>query len=228
MNFLYYFKYFFFISKNWNPKLAFFTVYHEIKGERKYGINTIKIDRLHKLKIESDNLVHSSIYQGANYFVLEKAFDFLESENINKNIVDFGCGKGRVMAVAAFYGFKNITGIDFSPELCDAAEKNTASIKAKFPSTNFSVICLDAVNYKIEKDTRVFFFFNPFDEVVMLAVAKNMLASSKENPRKIYIVYVNPLHKEIFQSAGFQEEYYLKKMKYIELSILSNEVENFD
>ena len=228
MNFLYYFKYFFFISKNWNPKLAFFTVYHEIKGERKYGINTIKIDRLHQLKIESENLVHSSIYQGANYYVLEKAFDFLKTEKVNNSIVDFGCGKGRVMAVAAFYGFKNITGIDFSPELCEAAGKNIASIKAKYSSTNFSVICLDAVNYKIEKDTQVFFFFNPFDEVVMIKVAKNILGSLKENTRKIYIVYVNPLHKEIFQSAGFNEEYYLKKMEYIELSILSNNDYDFD
>ena len=54
--------------------------------------------------------------------------------------------------------------------------------------------------------------------------AKNILASLKENHRQIYIVYVNPLHKEIFQSAGFNEEYYLKKMTYIELSILSNVV----
>jgi SAM-dependent methyltransferase len=223
MNFLYYFKYFFFISKNWNPKLALFTVYHEIKGEKKYGINTIRIDRLHHLKIESENLIHSSIYQGANYFVLEKAFNFLKNININNSIVDFGCGKGRILAVAAFYGFKNITGIDFSPELCNAAQKNIVSIKANYPSTNFSVICLDAVNYKIQKDTQVFFFFNPFDEVVTLAVAKNILASLKENQRRVYIVYVNPLHKEIFQSAGFQEEYYLKKMEYIELSILSND-----
>ena len=225
MNFFYYFRYFFFISSNWNAKLAFFTVYHEIKGERKYGIDTIKIDRLHQLKIDSENLVHSSIYQGANYYVVEKAFDFLKSEKVNNSIVDFGCGKGRAMAVAAFYGFKNITGIDFSRKLCNAAEDNIAKIKSKYPSTNFSVICLDAVNYKIEKDTQTFFFFNPFDEVVMVKVAKNILASLKENPRKIYIVYVNPLHKEIFQSAGFQEEYYLKKMEYIELSILSN-VEN--
>ena len=222
MNFFYYFKYFFFISKNWNPRLAFFTVFHEIKGEKKHAINTIKIDRLHHLKIESENLVHSSIYQGANYFVLEKAFDFLKNKITNNSIVDFGCGKGRVMAVAAFYGFKNITGIDFSPELCGAAEKNIASIKAKFPSTNFSVICLDAVNFTIEKNTQVFFFFNPFDEVVMLAVTKNILSSLKENPRKVYIIYVNPLHKEIFESAGFRQEYYLKKMEYIELSILSN------
>jgi hypothetical protein len=43
----------------------------------------------------------------------------------------------------------------------------------------------------------------------------------KEYPREIYVVYINPLHKEIFLSAGFVEEYYLMKMEYLELSILS-------
>ena len=226
MKFFYYFQYFFFIASNWNLKLAFFTVYHEIKGERKYCINTTKIDRLHKQKIDSENLVHSSIYQGANYFVLEKAFDFLKKINVQSSIVDFGCGKGRAMAVAAFYNFENITGIDFSSELCDVAKKNIASIQVNYPLTKFFVICLDAVNYRIEKDTQVFFFFNPFDEVVILSVLKNILFSLKEYPRKVYIIYINPLHKEIFESAGFLQKYYLQKMEYIELSILSNNIDS--
>jgi predicted RNA methylase len=140
--------------------------------------------------------------------------------------VDFGSGKGRVMAVAAFYDFKNITGVEFASSLCREAENNIAAIKPLYPSTNFKIICEDAVNYQIENDTNVFFFFNPFDEVVMLKVVKNLLFSLKQNPRKAFIVYVNPLHKEIFESAGFEEEYYLRKMEYIELSILSNEIED--
>ena len=35
-------------------------------------------------------------------------------------------------------------------------------------------------------------------------------------------MYVNPVHKEIFESAGFEEEYYERKLKYIELSILAS------
>ncbi|MDP4284281.1 MAG: class I SAM-dependent methyltransferase [Bacteroidota bacterium] len=223
MNFIYYFKYFFFIGINWNFPLAFFTIYHEIKGELKYRINTIRLDRLHNLEIKGNNLTHASIYQGANYYVLKKAFSYLKSINANDNIVDFGSGKGRAMAVAANYGFKNITGIDFSSDLCKDAEKNIEGIQSSFPSANFKIICDDATHYKIETDDQVFFFFNPFDEVIMLQVAKNILLSLKQKPRQIYIVYVNPLHKEIFLSAGFEEEYYLKKLKYIELSLLSNE-----
>ncbi len=225
MRFFTYLKYFFFIGSNWNFRLAFFTLFHEIKGEKKYKIDTIAIDRLRNADIKSENIAHSSIYQGVGYYALEKAFDYLQALHVNQNIVDFGCGKGRVLAVAAKYGFQKIIGVDFAPALCNDALKNIERIKPLYPDTNFKVVCDDVVNYKIENDTNVFFFFNPFDEVIMLEVVKNILNSLKQNERKIYIIYVNPLHKEIFESAGIEEEYYMRKMGYIELSILSNEVE---
>jgi predicted RNA methylase len=229
MNSLYYIKYFFFIARNWNLRLAFFTVYHEIKGEKKYNIHTTKIDNLQNEKIESSNLDHASIYQGTDYFLVEKAFEYLKSEKANNHIIDFGSGKGRIMVVAAYYGFKYITGIDFSSSLCREAEYNIEKIKPFFPATNFKIICDDATNYAIENDTNVFFFFNPFDEVIMLQVVKNILYSLKQKPRKVFVVYINPLHKEIFLSAGFEEEYYFMKMKYLEFSILSkqNEKESY-
>ncbi len=223
MKFIYYIRYWFFIGTNWNFGLAFFTIYHEIKGEKKYRLNTIQLDRLKTISIKGENLKHSSIYQGCNYYILEKCFNYLLSINANKNIVDFGCGKGRAMVVAAHYGFDNITGIDFAKSLCNAAEQNIKSCKLLYPSIEFKIICDDVANYKIKNSTNVFFFFNPFDEVVMLKVVKNILASLKEKLRKVYIMYVNPVHKEIFESAGFEEEYYERKLKYIELSILSNE-----
>ncbi len=168
MNMAYYLKYFFFIGNNWNFRLAFFTILREIKGERKYKIHTIELDRLTTLSIQSDNLAHASIYQGANYYLLEKAFDYLQSINANRNIVDFGCGKGRVLAVAAYYGFRKITGIDFAAALCRYAERNIDNIKALYPLTKFEVVCDDAVNYHIAGNDNVFFFFNPFDEIVIV------------------------------------------------------------
>ena len=223
MNTRYYLKYFYFIWSNWSFNLAFFTIKKEVQGERKYNIDSIVLNRLNKLTITGNNLAHASIYQAANYFLLEKAFEYLQSINANQNIVDFGCGKGRVMVVAAYYEFKKITGIDFAKALCVAAEQNLAKVKPLYTSTEFTIICDDVVNYKIKEDENVFFFFNPFDEVVMLQVVKNILKSLKENPRHVYTIYLNPLHKEIFLSAGFEEEYYLKKFQYLELSILSNE-----
>jgi hypothetical protein len=54
----------------------------------------------------------------------------------------------------------------------------------------------------------------------MLAVVKNILFSLKEYPREVYVVYINPIHKEIFMSAGFEQIFHLQKFKYIEGSIL--------
>ena len=223
MNFFYYFNYWFFVGINWNFRLAFFTIFHEIRGELTYKLDTIKLDRLKNITVKSDSPEHSSIYQACNYYILEKGLKYLESINENKNITDFGCGKGRVLVVAAHYGFKNITGIDFAKALCVSAEHNIQKTRPLYPAAKFTIVCEDAAKYTIEKEQNVFFFFNPFDEVIILAVVKNILSSLKENPRKIYIMYVNPVHKEIFVSAGFEEEYYLRKLYYLELSILSKE-----
>jgi hypothetical protein len=225
MKSLNYFRYWFFITRKWDIFLAFFTIYYEIKGERKYRLNSVELDMLKTITIDSNNLVHASIYQGCNYYILEKGFNYLKSINENNNLVDFGCGKGRAMVVAAYFGFKKITGIDFARPLCLLAEQNIKRTSPIFPETDFKIICDDVVNYSIDKDHNVFFFFNPFDEVVMLTVVKNILFSLKKNPRKVYIMYSNPVHKEIFLSAGFGEIYYLKKLEYLELSILISPTE---
>ena len=227
MKYFYYLRLFFFIALNWDARLAWFTVMHEIKGEKKYSIDTIKLNNLKKFTIKGNNTGRAAIYQGANYYLLENVFEYLQSIDADKNIIDFGCGKGRVLAVAAYYGFKKITGIDFAKELCEEAKKNIKPTQQKFPEKIFNIIYANAVDYKIDSDTNVFFFFNPFDEVVMLAVAKNILQSLKDYPRETYIVYLNPLHKEIFLSAGYEEIYHLEKFKFIEASILMKPLENF-
>ncbi len=222
MQFLHYLKYFFYIALNWNTKLALFTIYHEIRGEKKYGIRTSKLNDLTKLSVKGNNKNHAEIYQGANYFLVERVFTYLQSIGANKNIIDYGCGKGRVLAIAAFYGFNKITGIEFAEELCNDAGKNIAPLQLQFPEKIFTIIHTNAIDYKIEDDINVFFFFNPFNEMVMSRVITNILTSINKNKRIIYVVYINPRHKQLFTNAGFTEVFYIKKMNYAEASVLSN------
>lgn len=219
MKFIYYVKYFFYIAWHWNVRLAWFTILYERKGEKKYGINTTGIQKVQQLSLIG-KAEHAELYQGANYFLLENIFNYLEEINEPKNFLDVGCGKGRVLAVAAHYHFNKITGIEFAKELCDEARKNITPVQLKFPEKILNVIHTNAVNYAIEDDTNVFFFFNPFDETIMLPVVKNIRDSLKRNEREIYVVYINPVHKEIFLSAGFEQIYHLQKLRYIEASIL--------
>ena len=73
----------------------------------------------------------------------------------------------------------------------------------------------------MNKEDSIFFFFNPFDEKIVLEVVKNIMKSIRHYPRKVFVVYLNPMHKEIFESAGFFEEYYVTELEYLELSVLT-------
>lgn len=219
MKYLLYLRYFFYISVNWNFRLAWFTVSHEIRGEKKYGINTTRINDLKKLSVTGGNLKNAEMYQGANYYLLENLFDNLRTLKAGNNFIDVGCGKGRALVVAAHFGFSDLTGIDFAEQLCEEARKNTGHLKQLFPNTRVKIICMDAVNYEFEKDTDVFFFFNPFNEIVMKAVLKNIIRSVQAD-RKIYVVYINPVHKELFLNEGFSEIFSVKKLRLIEGVIL--------
>ncbi len=215
-----YIDYFQFIRKNWNLGLAIFTCYHEICGEKKYHLNTTYTNDLRQLEITSGNKKNAYIYQPVNYYMLETALQFLKEQNINGGLVDFGCGMGRILVVASHYGFKDITGVEFSPELCNDARNNLKETIQSFPDNQINIICENAGVYCIKKQEAIFIFFNPFDEVVMLPVVKNILKSFKENPREITVVYFNPTEKEIFLSAGFREVWYYQKMEYLDFSIL--------
>lgn len=216
-----YFKYFLFLTKNWNFRLAYFAIKHEIAGEKKYGIQTTGVDKLNRLSVVGDNKKHASIYQAANYYLLEKAFNFLQEEKAAGNIVDFGSGKGRILVVAAAYGYTKIIGVEFAAALNVVAKKNTESIQLKYPKANFTILTENAVNYEMDQEDSIFFFFNPFDEKIVLEVVKNILKSLRKHPRKIFVVYINPMHQEIFESAGFIEEFYITELEYLELSVMT-------
>jgi ribosomal protein L11 methylase PrmA len=188
-------------------------------GEKKYGLDTIRLNNLKNQTLKG-NREDAEQYQGANYFLLEQVFEKIRSIHANDSIIDFGCGKGRVLVVASYYGFNTLTGIDFSKELCIEARKTIGTVQQKFPEKIYNIIYANAAEYEIGESANVFFFFNPFNEKVMLAVVKNILLSINKKPRKIYIIYLNPVHKGIFMSAGFKEIYFFQKLYYIQASIL--------
>lgn len=223
MKYLLYLKYFFYISFNWNIRLAWFTISNEIRGEKKYGISTTRIVDLKKLSVTGNNRRNAEMYQGANYYLLETMFEKLNELKAGNKFIDVGCGKGRALVVAAHYGFKRLTGIDFARELCELAKENTKQLYDKFPGIQINIDCADAADYEFEKDTDVFFFFNPFNEVVMKKVVKNIMAAIPSQ-RKIYVVYLNPMHKELFMEAGFKRIYAVKKLRLIEGVILGKNI----
>lgn len=222
MTFFYYIRYFIYIAWNWNIRLAAFSVYHEILGERKYHIDTLRLDDLKSLTVTGDYLQHAEIYQGASYYLLENIFIKLKELHAKDGFLDIGCGKGRTMVVASHFGFKNITGIDFAIELCREARQNCEQITQHFPSTYWNVIHNNAADFIPASNIHVILFFNPFNHVIMNKAMGNIVKSLKNKPRKVWIVYINPQHKTTITQNGFKEVYYIKKMPFVEAAIFEN------
>jgi SAM-dependent methyltransferase len=217
--FINYLQYFFYLANNWNIRIATHIISNEVKGEKKYAVHTTGADELDALTQKGIDIEHATIYMPASYDLLEDVFANVPISTF-KHFIDIGCGKGRVLCVAANMGVTRVTGIDFSKEFCDAARLNLAKTKLSFPALEYKVLNNDAFYFEIPDDTDCIFLFNPFDEVIMSGVVENIEMSLERAPRKITVIYANPLQKHLFLSNGYEQIFHRKKLTYLEAIVL--------
>lgn len=175
----------------------------------KYHTDTANTIPLAGLIIASANKDRGYPYQPTMTLPFNRLMDKL-SLPADSVMVDFGCGKGRVLMLAALRGIKKSVGIEFSEELCNIARKNILifekNIGEKF---DISIIKADVAHYDIEDYQNVFFLANPFDDVVLNDVVKNILKSLTKRQRDIFIIYYNPIHSCILDNFFIQKEKYI-------------------
>ena len=82
MRFFTYIKYFFYLASNWNLRIAWHILDKEIKGEKKYGIQTTGADELKKLEAKGIDISHATIYMPASYDLLETVFTELKQKEL--------------------------------------------------------------------------------------------------------------------------------------------------
>ena len=210
---LQYTRFFFYTTSNWSIWLAFFMLYHDIRGALRYGLrNTFAPVPLKQLNIGGADISMSSPYEAVSYYMLEKLLKAFRTLSSGDTIVDLGCGKGRAMVVAAHFGFKKLIGIDFAKELCIEATRNMERTKDTINDIDWRVICGNVLNYPIQRDDSAFFMFNPFDEGTINQFLDKLDASSSQNPRKIWFLYASPVHAAALQKRGYEMMYRHKIM----------------
>lgn len=222
MRFLTHFNYFFYLAFNWNVRIAFHLLKQEVKGEKKYGINTTGADELKHLEDVGIDIQNATIYMPASYELLEEIYRHIDLGSYN-HFLDIGSGKGRALCVAAHFGIRKMTGVDISGKLCSEAETNLSIINKHFPGLRYDIITKDAYFYEVPTGVDCIFMFNPFDDVILNAVAENILESYELNPRPICIIYINPMFKQELINIGFRQVYHVQKMKYLEAVVLKKE-----
>lgn len=189
----------------------------------KYKTDTNKKAALEDLAILSENSQHGFKYQATPIKPLKKIFKRINASIKDKVLVDFGCGKGRVLMIASLFSYREVRGVEFSPELCRIATENCAKFAGSIGTkTAFKIIESDVVFYRIREDENIFFFYNPFDRVVLGKVLDNIIKSIEACPRKVILIYYNPRMRDIIEEKGIFARHYSTK-KFI---IYSNEREH--
>lgn len=118
--------------------------------------------------------------------------------------IDFGCGKGKVLLLAAELPFRRIIGVELSEKLLRIAEDNVRSYLRRTRKRNvIELVCRDAADYPLPPERSVLYFWNPFGETVLEKLLGNIQRSLAAAPREAYIVYLNPVHRDGLDRCGF-------------------------
>ena len=158
-----------------------------------YGIDTCTKVELSELKIVGSNREKGFGYEPTRLVPLRKLFKEIKPMIPPETVlVDFGCGKGRVLLGTLKLGFHEVRGIEFASELCEIAKKNYVKYSSrKKNNTRYDIVESDVTDYNIRTDENIFFINNPFDEDIFEKVLYNIAGSLQRKHRDVLIIYHN-------------------------------------
>lgn len=164
--------------------------------ERYLRIETRSPDRVTR----GDGHFHDSNgYEPLDYPLLIKSIEGLQlrSDDI---VIEIGCGMGRVLCLLARRPVRKCIGIELSEALAAQSERNVRRVRGRCAPVE--VVAADAIFADYDEGT-AFFLFNSFGPATLQAVLERIRASVEQRPRPIRIMYVNPMHEDLFESAGW-------------------------
>lgn len=154
-----------------------------------HNVDTFSFVSSRTVNIESGNKDFGLSYERTAARALNKLFGRLVWTE-GAIFIDFGCGKGLALLSAAKHSFSKVIGVEYSSDLVAIAQRNVIRYRGPLRSRkNISIVHGDAARFSFPPTPLVCYFFNPFLPVVMEAVLENLVASWKECPRDIRLVF---------------------------------------
>lgn len=133
-------------------------------------------------------------YEATPYLALDKLFKYYSFAE-DDQLVDFGCGRGRVSFYIHYHFQIPVVGVENNDRTFDELVDNEA-IYLRRNDHMTAPLYFEfglAENYQIQPTDTVFYFFNPFSLKIFKRVVHNILQSYKKHPRKIDILFYYPL-----------------------------------
>lgn len=178
----------------------------DVSWDFMHGTETLARIDPRNIETDSSNKARATTYGATRARPLVKLLGCLGLPR-EGSFVDLGSGKGRVLLIAAQYGFRKVIGVEFSEPLCRVARRNweVFSHRQKLES-NVVVVHADVVDYAFHSDEIIFFLYDPFSSEVLTQVLDNLRRSVAANPRDIWLISNSPRYHELMVGCGLFNE----------------------
>ena len=171
--------------------------------DAKHGIETGVVVPVAEIQdVDPDLAGHAVHYEPSTLPKFERAMRAVPIEHARYSFVDYGSGKGRVLLLAAHYPFRRVIGVEMSAALNAAASANIEAFLRHRPlPAKIDLVTGDARDLPVPDGGLVAYFYNPFDATILGEVWDKLRAAIGRVPRPLFVIYVNPLHRQVFDAA---------------------------
>jgi predicted RNA methylase len=173
----------------------------DLAFDRRYGTDTYRWLEPAGFGLAAEQVAGAEYYKPSHAASLRKLLSRLDLGD-DVVLLDIGCGKGRVLMVAAELGFAQARGIEYSPRLAAIAADNLKAFsRVRQTRTRFELLCEDVRDYRLRDDETLIYLFNPFGREATASVVRALEASLQRRPRRLQVVYRAPEHRELLDTS---------------------------
>lgn len=133
-------------------------------------------------------------YATISYRCIQSLLDLLDLSHEDR-FVDVGCGKGRVVCLAARRRLSQVIGVEYSTALASEAKRNCERMRGR--KSPVQIYCMPAEDFDYS-DSSVLYFFNPFEASLLDSVLQKARADRRNGPLRMAFVMESPAQRDVF------------------------------
>ena len=175
------------------------------RWDRKYGVDTSGQIDLIDIDVVGPNRDsgYSSVSTSPSSYAFLSAFFPADWKQFT--FIDVGCGKGRVLMLAASQGFDTIIGIEFAPLICQIAEQNLVDFSGRRPA-KWSIVNADATTVDLPSGVPLLIYsFNPFKAEIWEKFVPVLLKANEANKNPMCLILSGTIPEALRAAAAVIE-----------------------
>jgi len=163
------------------------------KAEREfdelYGVNTFQ-EGINGADVTGDNFDGRYHYLASTVAKFRRMLDQLRVRYEDFTFIDLGSGKGRTILLAGERPFRRVIGVEYSHAYHAIALQNIKKYPLK-KAGSLESVTNDVATYEFPAGNLIVYNYNSFAEPVLTRVLENINRAAREQPRQIYMVFLN-------------------------------------